>query len=534
MKRNPLFFIFVLLPLVANAVAVSIDGIWYNLTSETKQAEVTANPEKYTGEVNIPASVTYEDIEYNVTSIGKQAFYSCKALTSVSIPDEVTSIGSNAFDGCTSLSSVTLGNGLTSIGDYAFYGCTSLSSIAIPTAVTSIGRDAFYYCASLASITIPDDVTNIGYNAFENTPWMNKQPDGLMYIGKVAYRYKGTMPKGTEITIDDGTVQIASYAFYGYSNMTAINIPESVTSIEGSAFRECTGLTSITFPKNITTISGSAFSGCSGLTDVTIPGGVTSIGTYAFERCTSLASVIIPASVKSIGWYAFSGCKSLMQVWCYAEKVPSTGNDAFDKTNIEIATLLVPTASIRQYTEAIPWKKFGTIISNDGTPGPPEPQKCETPTITYADGELKFDCKTEGVEFVYEITDTDIKKGNAARVSLTATYHISVYAKKTGYKDSDVATATLCWIDAEPKTEGMEGDALVEVKALPVLIQSHGGNITVRGLEPGTEVSAYSTSGMLLDTVLSAHDSATLRTTLPSGSTAIVKIGNKAVQVMVR
>ena len=238
MKRNPLFLIFVLLPLVANAATVSIDGIWYNLTSETKQAEVTANPEKYTGEVNIPASVTYEDIEYNVTSIGKQAFYSCKALTSVSIPDEVTSIGSNAFDGCTSLSSVTLGNGLTSIGDYAFYGCTSLSSIAIPTAVTSIGRDAFYYCASLASITIPDDVTYIGYNAFENTPWMNKQPDGLMYIGKVAYRYKGTMPKGTEITIDDGTVQIASYAFYGYSNMTAINIPESVTSIEGSAFRE--------------------------------------------------------------------------------------------------------------------------------------------------------------------------------------------------------------------------------------------------------------------------------------------------------
>ena len=68
-----------------------------------------------------------------------------------------------------------------------------------------------------------------------------------------------------------------------------------------------------------------------------------------------------------------------------------------------------------------------------------------TPTISYANKELTFSCETEGVEYVYEIKDTDIKKGYDAKVSLSATYNISVYATKTGYENSDVATATLVW-----------------------------------------------------------------------------------------
>ena len=133
-----------------------------------------------------------------------------------------------------------------------------------------------------------------------------------------------------------------------------------------------------------------------------------------------------------------------------------------------------------------------------------------------------------------EIIDTDIRKFYDAKVSLSATYTITVYATKTGYDNSDVATATLCWIDAEPKTEGLEEDAVTEVKALPVLIQTEGSLITVRDLDAGTEVSAYSTNGMLLDSAVSAQGTAILRTSLTSGSTAIIKIGQKAVKVMVK
>lgn len=55
----------------------------------------------------------------------------------------------------------------------------------------------------------------------------------------------------------------------------------------------------------------------------------------------------------------------------------------------------------------------------------------------------------------HSITDADIKAGSGNEVQLGVTYNISVYATKSGYDNSETATATLCWIDASPKTEGI-------------------------------------------------------------------------------
>ena len=113
----------ILLPLVASADAVEINGIYYNLISKAKQAEVTKNPNKYTGSVVIPEKVTYESVEYSVTSIGEGAFRNCYGLTSVTIGSGVTSIGESAFRNCSGLTSVTIPNSVTSIGERAFYNC---------------------------------------------------------------------------------------------------------------------------------------------------------------------------------------------------------------------------------------------------------------------------------------------------------------------------------------------------------------------------------------------------------------------------
>ena len=100
MKKLFLLSVLMLLPLLASADAVEIDGIYYNFIEKGKAAEVTQNPNKYTGSVVIPESVVYEGKTYNVTSIGESAFNYCWILTSVTIPNSVTSIGSSAFSNC--------------------------------------------------------------------------------------------------------------------------------------------------------------------------------------------------------------------------------------------------------------------------------------------------------------------------------------------------------------------------------------------------------------------------------------------------
>ena len=243
----------------------------------------------------------------SVTSIGSCAFEDCSSLTSVTIGNSVTSIGFYAFSGCSSLIYVTIGSSVTSIGERAFYGCSSLTSITIPYSVTTIGEYAFSGCSSLTDITIPNSVTKIGNDAFSGTPWCNNQPDGVIYVGKVLYRYNGTMPANTSIAVEEGIVSIAPSAFSGCSGLTSLTIPNSVTSIGFYAFSGCSSLTSINIPEGVTNIEAYTFLNCSSLTSITIPNNVKSVEHSAFSGCSSLASITFPDDIISIGEYAFDG-----------------------------------------------------------------------------------------------------------------------------------------------------------------------------------------------------------------------------------
>ncbi len=489
----------------AFADAVEIDGIYYNLVSKIKSAEVTRKPSgEYSGSINIPETVTYngDGQTYTVTSIGSSAFYNCYGLTSITIPNRVTSIGELAFRGCDGLTSITIPNSVTSIGSNAFYLCSGLTK------------------AEFASI---ESLCSISFDNYESNP---------LYYAHHLY-IDGKEVK--DLVIPNSVTSIGYSAFFFCSGLTSITIPNSVTGIGSYAFYGCSGLTSITIPNSVTSIGSSAFSYCSGLTSITIPNSVTSIGDEAFKGCSGLTSITIPNSVTSIGYSAFKDCPELTDVYCYAENVPSTWSDAFEGSYIEYATLHVPEVSINTYKERTPWSSFGTIKPlEDGDIPEPEIKKCATPSISYNNGKLSLSCDTEGAEFVSDIKDTDIKKHYDNEITLTATYNISVFATKADYENSDTVTATLCWIDATPRTEGLAEDAVTEIEALPVLIQSSRGVISVGGIDSGIEVSVYSTDGMKEGSVISVSGQATIPTNMPSGSIAIVRIGNKSVKVPVQ
>ena len=322
MKKNITLVFLALLPLLANAVIV--DGINYNLNTETKQAEVTSG--YYTSSViTIPETFTYDGVTYSVTSIGYQAFYKCYGLTSVTIPNSVTSIGSYAFR-YSSLTSVTIPNSVTEIGNNAFQSCSALKSVTISNNVTGISSSTFQSCFSLTSVTIPNSVTYISDNAFQACSALKS------------------------VTIGNGVFTIASTAFMYCSELTSITVESGNTVYDSRD--NCNAI--------IQTASNTLVAGCK---NTVIPNSVTCIGDNAFQYCSGLTSVTIPNSVTSIGSGAFRDCSGLTEVYCYAEKVPNTNSVAFYNTNVSNATLYVPRASIDAYKTTSPWSGFGNIVA---------------------------------------------------------------------------------------------------------------------------------------------------------------------------
>ena len=324
----------------------------------------------------------YIDFDAPITSIGYRAFYGCRSLTSVTIPDSVTEIGYEAFSNCTSLTSITIPDSVTSIRDYAFRGCDSLTSVTIPDSVTSIGEAAFYKCTSLTSITIPDSVTEIGYQAFYGCSSLTSVNigNGVTSIGSYAFEDCTSL---TSVTIGNGVTSIGSDAFSGclFTKETFINnssLDAETNNYWGASIYDiiqedglCINVTnavycrnkatSVTIPDSVTSIGYEAFRNCTSLTSITIPDNVTSIGDMAFYYCTSLTSVTIGNGVTSIGEAAFYGCTSLKEVYC-KPTTPPTGDYSMFNENASGRTIYVPRNSVEAYKSAKYWSDYKNYI----------------------------------------------------------------------------------------------------------------------------------------------------------------------------
>ncbi|MFI3240617.1 MAG: leucine-rich repeat protein [Bacteroidales bacterium] len=358
----------------ATAAIITVDNLTYE-TSEDGTAAVSGYDETPTGELEIPATVEYDGITYNVTSIkdgdakesgvfynctgitsvklsegltsiAKYAFYGCNGMISVNIPESVKIISVNAFLGCRKLASIDLPSNLVTIGNYAFNNCVLLTTVDIPASVTSIGANAFKGCSALASVYFnwtdeskivspsTDVFTNISASAilYVPTDCTSYYQDWATYFTSVDEfttepdeDTPSTEP--TEVILTYDTDADASTAeVTGYDGVTGL-VPTGELVIPATV--EIEGITyNVTSIANGTSATVSPFAGCTGITSVVLPESITSIGDFAFNKCSNLKSINLPSGVTALGKYAFGTC-GLESI-----KIPSSltsiGNNVFN------------------------------------------------------------------------------------------------------------------------------------------------------------------------------------------------------------
>ena len=257
-----------------------------------------------------------------VTKISRYAFYNCKSLKSVVIPNSVISIEKDAFSGCSSLVSITLpfvgGSkdsnqylgyifGASSYKDDLEYVPSSLKEVIILDGCESIEEHAFYDCKSLKSVVIPNTVISIGERAFSNCsslksialPFVGGSKDSNQYLGYIF-----------------GASSLAYNFSYVPSSLKEVIILDGCESIGECAFINCMYLKSIALPNCLTNIGDFAFSGCRSLASITLPDSVTSIGVRAFEECFSLA-IFCESESKLSGMYPAYYYSNTPFIWGY-------------------------------------------------------------------------------------------------------------------------------------------------------------------------------------------------------------------------
>ena len=304
------------------------------------------NGDNAQGELDIPSTVTCEDVTYTVTEIGKWAFKNCSGLTGFAIPSTIDTIQEGAFYGCS--------------------GFTGTLDLSFSTAV--LKKDVFRECSGFTELILPLFITEIPEGAFCGCSGLTgtlvlSESESLEIIGEGAFaRCSGF----TGLVLPNGLREIREQAFAGCTGFTGnLVIPETVTHIKYQAFGHCTGFSGdlvipnsvvelgntqnssyyvnpepystfadcfdhLVLSQSLDTIGPRCFAGCTRFTgDLVMPEGLKAVFSYAFEGCTGLTGLTLNDSLAVIGSYAFSGCSGIHGIVTIPENV-GVGMAAFE------------------------------------------------------------------------------------------------------------------------------------------------------------------------------------------------------------
>lgn len=239
---------------VVDSMHFKFMGIRYAFEENKKSLYVDVNYNEETPtQVNIMRQIKIDGKFYPVKRIGPRAFYGCRNITCVTIPDNVEFIDSSAFRWCVNLSNLGISSNVKRIGPDCFRNCTNLRNFHVPTNLSVISAGAF-------------------------------RASGLM-----------------SIVLPEGLQEIGSYAFEGCKALAAVSFPKSLKKIGKEAFANCWALKSVLLYDNIRVVDKGAFMTCRSLKTVVFTKVVDSyvktiISAEAFAECKSLTTVLCNTS----------------------------------------------------------------------------------------------------------------------------------------------------------------------------------------------------------------------------------------------
>ena len=402
-------------------------GITYIINDNGTTVSVTEGEAKYTGDISIPSSVSYNGKYYDVTAIAFQAFYCCEYLTSLTIPYGVTDIGNNVCSACWNLKSVSLPNSLKSIGSDAFSWCSSLRTVTIPNSVTSIGWTAFEGCIGLTSVISEImDPFEIPDNVFENSSAETIATLTVPAGTKARYQaikgwniFKNIVEAGGGSSEEVRKFETGGITYNINDNGTSVSVIAGNTKYEGNVSIP----SSVSYngkSYDVTSIGSGAFSDCTRLTSISIPNSLMYIQYISFQNCSGLSTITLPKSIIFIGQSAFTGCSNLTKINSEIEKPFELEHNAFDNSTFKNAILTVPAGTKSLYQSTGGWNLFQNIIeTGSDQSGDIDEEKEKNNGFSFIDGlviiiEIPEFFEYEGVSYnVISIGDYATKNGKS-------------------------------------------------------------------------------------------------------------------------